>query len=80
MNYVLVVARKQTNGITGTKDYIVTSQAEKKTKHEQEFILIPICTTDPLISQGPKDSEEDSGMKPTDVDESGALDKDGDDD
>ncbi|GJT39024.1 putative ribonuclease H-like domain-containing protein [Tanacetum coccineum] len=80
MNYVPVVAGKQTNGIAGTRDYIVTGQAEKKTEPEQEFILIPFCTTDPLISQGPKDSEEDSGMKPTEVDESGASDKDGEDD
>ncbi|GKD16472.1 putative ribonuclease H-like domain-containing protein, partial [Tanacetum coccineum] len=50
-------------------------QAEKKTKPEQEYILIPFCTTDPLISQGPKDSEEDVGMKPTKVNESGASDK-----
>ncbi|GKC71422.1 putative ribonuclease H-like domain-containing protein, partial [Tanacetum coccineum] len=28
-------------------------QAEKKTESEQEYILIPFCTTDPLISQGP---------------------------
>ncbi|GJW31340.1 hypothetical protein Tco_0051372 [Tanacetum coccineum] len=48
-----VVARNQTNGIAGTRDYIVT---------------------------GPKASEEDSGMKPTKVDESGASDKDGKDD
>ncbi|GJT85816.1 putative ribonuclease H-like domain-containing protein [Tanacetum coccineum] len=34
-------------------------------------------TTDPLISQGPKDSEEDAGLKPSEVDESGASDKDG---
>ncbi|GJR88848.1 putative ribonuclease H-like domain-containing protein [Tanacetum coccineum] len=37
--------------------------------------MIPFCTTDPLISQGPKDSEEDVGMKPTKVNESGASDK-----
>ncbi|GJS42855.1 putative ribonuclease H-like domain-containing protein [Tanacetum coccineum] len=37
--------------IARTRDNIVTGQAEKKTKHEQEYILIPICTTDPLISQ-----------------------------
>ncbi|GJY91111.1 putative ribonuclease H-like domain-containing protein [Tanacetum coccineum] len=70
----------QTNGIAGTRDYIVTGQAKKKTEPEQEYILIPFCTTDPLISQGPKDSEEDSGMKPTEMDVSGALDKDGKDD
>ncbi|GKE90549.1 putative ribonuclease H-like domain-containing protein, partial [Tanacetum coccineum] len=80
MNYVLVVAGNQTNGIAGTRDNIVTGQAKKKTKPEQEFILIPFCTTDLLISQGPKDSEEDSGMKPTEVDESGASDKDRKDD
>ncbi|GKF17506.1 hypothetical protein Tco_0062424, partial [Tanacetum coccineum] len=80
MNYVPVVVENQTNGIVGTRDYIVTSQAEKKTEPEQEFILIPFYTTDPLISQGPKDSVEDSEMKPTKVDKSGASDKDREDD
>ncbi|GJY97756.1 putative ribonuclease H-like domain-containing protein [Tanacetum coccineum] len=75
MNYVPVVAGNQTNGIAGTKDNIVAGQAEKKTEPEQEYILIPFCTTDPLISQGPKDSEEDVGMKPIEVNESGASDK-----
>ncbi|GKD62332.1 ribonuclease H-like domain-containing protein [Tanacetum coccineum] len=75
MNYVPVVARNQTNGITGTKDNIVTCQAEKNIELEQEYILIPFCITDPLISQGPKDSEEDVGMKPTKVNESRASDK-----
>nr|GFB08066.1 ribonuclease H-like domain-containing protein [Tanacetum cinerariifolium] len=41
--------------------YSVVSQAEKKKEPEQEYILIPICTTDPLISQGPKDSAVDAG-------------------
>ncbi|GJT62608.1 ribonuclease H-like domain-containing protein [Tanacetum coccineum] len=72
MNYVPVVVGKQTNGIVGTRYYIVTDQAEEKTVPKQEFILIPFRTTGPLISQGPKDSEEDSGMKPTKVDESRA--------
>ncbi|GJR71768.1 putative ribonuclease H-like domain-containing protein, partial [Tanacetum coccineum] len=48
MNYVLVVAVKQTNGIAGTRDYI--------------------------------DSKEYSRMKPIEVDESGASNKDGEDD
>ncbi|GKC67576.1 putative ribonuclease H-like domain-containing protein, partial [Tanacetum coccineum] len=60
-----------------TRDNIVAGQAEKKTEPEQEYILMPICTTNPLISQGPKDSEEDAGVKPTEVDESKASDKDG---
>ncbi|GKG25771.1 hypothetical protein Tco_0398917, partial [Tanacetum coccineum] len=69
----------QTNGIARTRDNIVIGQAEKKTKPKQEYILIPSCTTNPLISQGPKKSEEDSGMNPTKVDESGASSKDGED-
>ncbi|GKB92837.1 putative ribonuclease H-like domain-containing protein [Tanacetum coccineum] len=80
MNYVPVVAGNQTNGIAGTRDNIVTGQAEKKTKPEQEYILIPICITDPLISQDPKVSEEDAEEKPTEMDENGASDKDGKDD
>ncbi|GJW63617.1 putative ribonuclease H-like domain-containing protein [Tanacetum coccineum] len=80
MNYVPVVVGNQTNGIAGTRDNIVTGQAEKKTKPEQEYILIPICTTDPLISQDPKVSEEDVEKKPTKMDKSGASDKDGKDD
>ncbi|GJR35921.1 hypothetical protein Tco_1211605 [Tanacetum coccineum] len=58
INYVPVVAGNQTNGIARTRDNIVTGQAEKKTEPEQEYILIHICTPDPLISQGPKQSEE----------------------
>ncbi|GJZ85521.1 putative ribonuclease H-like domain-containing protein [Tanacetum coccineum] len=80
MNYVLVVAGHQTNGIAGTRDNIVTGQAEKKTEPEQEYILIPICITDPLISQDPKVSEEDAEEKPTEMDDNGALDKDEKDD
>ncbi|GJW67732.1 hypothetical protein Tco_0122156 [Tanacetum coccineum] len=52
----------------------------KKIKPEQEYILIPICTIDLLISQVPKVSEEDAKEKTTEMDESGALDKDGEDD
>ncbi|GJZ46011.1 uncharacterized mitochondrial protein-like protein [Tanacetum coccineum] len=55
-NYVPVLAGNQTNGIVGTRDNIVTGQDEKKTDAEQEYILIPFCTTNPLISQ---DGEDD---------------------
>ncbi|GKB04922.1 putative ribonuclease H-like domain-containing protein [Tanacetum coccineum] len=75
-----ICCRKSTNGIVGTKDNIVTGQAEKKIELEQEYILIPICTTDPLISQDPKVSKEDDEEKPTEMDKSGASDKDGEDD
>nr|GEV96842.1 hypothetical protein [Tanacetum cinerariifolium] len=80
MNYMPVVAGFQTNGIVGTKDNIVACQAEKKKEHEQEYILIPICTTDPLISKGPKDSVVDAGKKATEVDKSQVLDNGGQDD
>ncbi|GKB99898.1 putative ribonuclease H-like domain-containing protein, partial [Tanacetum coccineum] len=65
MNYVPVIAGNQTNGIAGKRDNIIAGQANKKIKPKQEYILIPFCTTDPLISQGPKDSKEDVGIKPT---------------
>ncbi|GKC78029.1 putative ribonuclease H-like domain-containing protein, partial [Tanacetum coccineum] len=76
MNYVPVVARNQTNSIAGTRDNIVASQDEKKKEPEQEYILIPFCTTDLLISQDPKVSEEDAEEKPTKMDESRASNKD----
>ncbi|GJY51313.1 retrovirus-related pol polyprotein from transposon TNT 1-94 [Tanacetum coccineum] len=60
MNYVPVAAGNKTNGIAGTKDNIVVGQAQKEKEPEQEYILIPLCTTDPLISQGPKDYEGDA--------------------
>ncbi|GJR76154.1 putative ribonuclease H-like domain-containing protein [Tanacetum coccineum] len=77
MNYVPVAAGNKTSGIAGTKDNIVAGQAQKEKEPEQEYILIPLCTTDPLISQGPKDSERDAGMKPTEVDENEASNKSG---
>ncbi|GKG02268.1 hypothetical protein Tco_0306973, partial [Tanacetum coccineum] len=57
MNYMPVIAGNQTNGITRNKDNIVAGQAVKKIEPEQEYILIHLCTTDPLISQDPKDRE-----------------------
>ncbi|GJV59161.1 ribonuclease H-like domain-containing protein, partial [Tanacetum coccineum] len=77
MNYVPVAVGNKTNGIAGTKDNIVAGQAQKKKEPEQEYILIPLCTTDPLISQCPKDCEGDPRMKPTEVDENEASGKSG---
>ncbi|GKA27711.1 putative ribonuclease H-like domain-containing protein [Tanacetum coccineum] len=79
MNYVPVVAGHQTNDIAGNRDNIVTGQAEKKKEPEQEYILIPLCTTAPLISQDPKDSDVYAGKKAIEVDESEASDKGGND-
>ncbi|GKA27294.1 hypothetical protein Tco_0713462 [Tanacetum coccineum] len=77
MNYVPVAAWNKTNGIAGTKDSIVAGQAQTKKELEKEYILIPLCTPDLLISQGPEDCEGYAGMKPTEVDENKALDKSG---
>ncbi|GJR05801.1 hypothetical protein Tco_0528785 [Tanacetum coccineum] len=55
-------------------------QAEKKKKPKQGYIIIPFYTTDPLISQGPKDSEENVRKKHTEMDESGVSDNGGQDD
>ncbi|GKB10025.1 putative ribonuclease H-like domain-containing protein [Tanacetum coccineum] len=69
MNYVPVIAENQTNGIARKRDNIVAGQAKKKIEPKQEYILIPICTTDPLISQDPKVSEKDAEEKTTEMDE-----------
>nr|GEX67729.1 hypothetical protein [Tanacetum cinerariifolium] len=73
------MVRFQTNGIAGTKDNIVAGQAKKKKELKPEYILIPICTTDPLISQGAKDSVVDTGKKATKVDVNQVLDNGGQD-
>ncbi|GKB40799.1 putative ribonuclease H-like domain-containing protein [Tanacetum coccineum] len=59
MNYLPVIAENQTNSITGKRVNIIVGQIKKKIEPEQQYILIPLCKTDPLISQGPKDNEED---------------------
>ncbi|GJX66990.1 ribonuclease H-like domain-containing protein [Tanacetum coccineum] len=64
--------RNKTNGIAGNKDNIVAGQAQKEKEPKQKYTLIPLCTTDPSISQGPKKREVDAGTKPSEVDESGA--------
>ncbi|GJX69352.1 putative ribonuclease H-like domain-containing protein [Tanacetum coccineum] len=71
MNYVPVIAGYQANNIAGTIYNIVAGQGEKKKAHEQEYIIIPLCLTDPLISQGPKNSDDDAGLKPTEVNKGG---------
>nr|GFB64588.1 hypothetical protein [Tanacetum cinerariifolium] len=68
------VTGNQTNGIGGTKEKLVVGQDEKKKELEQEYILIPICTTGPLISQDAKDSVEDTRKKAPKVDSGEASD------
>nr|GEZ46831.1 hypothetical protein [Tanacetum cinerariifolium] len=69
-----VVTGNQTNGIAGTKEKLVAGQDAKKKELEQEYILIPICKTSPLISQDAKDSVEDPRKKAPEVDAGETLD------
>ncbi|GKC82070.1 putative ribonuclease H-like domain-containing protein, partial [Tanacetum coccineum] len=69
INYVLVVAENQTNGIAGNKDNIVAGQVQKDKEPAQEYILIPLCTPDSSISQDSKDRNVDAENKANDVDE-----------
>nr|GEY09314.1 putative ribonuclease H-like domain-containing protein [Tanacetum cinerariifolium] len=68
INYVPVVTGNQTNGIARTKEKLVAGQDEKKKELKQEYILIPVCTTGPLIYQDAKDSIEDARKKAPKVD------------
>nr|GEW12180.1 ribonuclease H-like domain-containing protein [Tanacetum cinerariifolium] len=73
----IIVAENQTNGIAGSKENLVAGQDDKKKELKQEYILIPICTTNPLLSQGSKDNAVDAGKKAPEVDESEASDNSG---
>nr|GFB96915.1 hypothetical protein [Tanacetum cinerariifolium] len=59
------------------KKNLFTSQDEQMKELEQEYILIPICTTSLSISQDAKDSVEDVGKKAPEVDANEVLDNDG---
>ncbi|GKF50353.1 ribonuclease H-like domain-containing protein, partial [Tanacetum coccineum] len=63
MNYKPVVAGNQTNGNAGTKENIDAGQARKKIVPDQEYILLPLLTSDPSLSKSSKDSP-DAGFKP----------------
>ncbi|GKA49987.1 ribonuclease H-like domain-containing protein [Tanacetum coccineum] len=64
MNYKPVVARNQTNGNAGTKESIDAGQDGKKIVPDQKYILLPLLTSDPLLSKSSKDSP-DAGFKPS---------------
>ncbi|GJS26086.1 hypothetical protein Tco_0486706 [Tanacetum coccineum] len=63
MNYKPVVAGNQTNGNAGTKENIDAGQDGKKIIPNQEYILLPLLTSDPSLSKSSKDSP-DAGFKP----------------
>ncbi|GJZ94086.1 putative ribonuclease H-like domain-containing protein [Tanacetum coccineum] len=50
--------------ILGTKENIDTGQVRKKIVHDQEYILLPLLTSDPLLSKSSKDSPNDA-FKPS---------------
>ncbi|GKF97897.1 retrovirus-related pol polyprotein from transposon TNT 1-94, partial [Tanacetum coccineum] len=58
MNYKPVVAGNQTNGNAGTKENIDAGQDGKKIVHDQKYILLPLVTSDPLLSKISKDSPD----------------------
>ncbi|GKC77027.1 putative ribonuclease H-like domain-containing protein [Tanacetum coccineum] len=64
MNYKPIVAGNQTNGNAGTKENIDAGQAGKKTVSSQEYILLPLLTSDQSLSKGSKDSPDDE-FKPS---------------
>ncbi|GJZ51126.1 putative ribonuclease H-like domain-containing protein, partial [Tanacetum coccineum] len=64
MIYKPVVARNQTNDNAGTKENIDVGQYGKKIVPDQKYILLPLLTSDPLLSKSSKDSP-DVGFKPS---------------
>nr|GFD02196.1 hypothetical protein [Tanacetum cinerariifolium] len=82
MDYKPVVEGNQSNGNAGTKENIDASQAGKKTLPDQEYILLPLWTSDPLLSQGLKNTEDNASKKVTEVSkkESGVSSKEDDKD
>ncbi|GJS73822.1 putative ribonuclease H-like domain-containing protein [Tanacetum coccineum] len=65
MNYKPVIAGNQTNGDAGTKESIYASQAGKKIVPDQEYILLPLWTSNPLLSKGPKNTKDYASKKVT---------------
>ncbi|GJX51465.1 putative ribonuclease H-like domain-containing protein [Tanacetum coccineum] len=58
----LVVLGNQTNGNASTKENIDVGQDGKKLVPDQKYILLPLLTSDPLLSKISKDSPE-TGFK-----------------
>ncbi|GJW02877.1 ribonuclease H-like domain-containing protein [Tanacetum coccineum] len=64
MNYELVVAGNQSNGIASTKACENASKARVETVPGKDYILLPFLTQDPPFSSSSKDSP-DAGFKPS---------------
>nr|GEV05617.1 putative ribonuclease H-like domain-containing protein [Tanacetum cinerariifolium] len=63
INYKPVVAGNQSNGNAGTKACDDASKARMETVLGKDYILLPLWTADPLISQESKSSQDD-GFQP----------------
>ncbi|GJZ60343.1 putative ribonuclease H-like domain-containing protein, partial [Tanacetum coccineum] len=64
MNYELVVAGNQSNGIAGTKACENEGKARMETVHGKDYILLPFLSQDPPFSSSSKDSP-DARFKPS---------------
>ncbi|GJU10442.1 putative ribonuclease H-like domain-containing protein [Tanacetum coccineum] len=64
MNYKPVVTGNQTNGNADTKEKIDAGQTRMKIVPNQEYILLPLLTSDPSLSKSSKDSPN-AGFKPS---------------
>ncbi|GJY52452.1 putative ribonuclease H-like domain-containing protein [Tanacetum coccineum] len=69
MNYKPIITGNQSNGNAGTKENIGAGQVGKKTVPDQEYILLPLWTSDPSLSKGPKNTEDYAGKKVIEVPE-----------
>nr|GEU34045.1 hypothetical protein [Tanacetum cinerariifolium] len=69
--------QENTTNVKGNGPDWLFGQDDKKKELEQDYIMIPICTTGLLISQDTKDSAVDARKKAPRVDESKASDNGG---
>nr|GFD18987.1 retrovirus-related Pol polyprotein from transposon TNT 1-94 [Tanacetum cinerariifolium] len=64
INYKPVVAKNQSNGNAGTKACDNVGKARVETIPGKDYIVLPLCTQDPLFSSSLKDSLG-AGFKPS---------------
>nr|GEW91205.1 hypothetical protein [Tanacetum cinerariifolium] len=65
MNYKPVVAGNQTNGNVGIKACDDAGKARMETVHGKDYILLPLWSADPLISQELKNQEKEDNVNNT---------------
>ncbi|GJV99280.1 putative ribonuclease H-like domain-containing protein [Tanacetum coccineum] len=65
----IIFLKYKPNVAGSTKENIGAGQVWKKTVPDQEYILLPLWTSDPLLSKGPKNTKDYAGKKVTEVPE-----------